>query len=298
MTEQINAYRQIFQDSVELALQQTKPHLAGLMMAGSHAGGEKTRLILRAGSKNTTARTERGSPMEFGDISLQQRWITGSTWQIIPDLVDSLDKVRMGVDPSSWIVQSHAAGIVRHIDQRIINAFFSTAKIGDDGNSTASFDANNSIAANSTGMTVAKLRQARTILLKNHVDVTREQPYIAMEPQQLDDLLADIQTTSKDFNGGTAPLVDGNLSRFVGFNIVVIASDETNGFGLPVDGSSNRRCPFWVKSGMHYGTWQAPQTSIDQRVDLQGKPYQLYSMGDDGATRLDEGKVGEILCAE
>lgn len=298
MTEQINAYRQLFQDSLELELQVTKPHLVDLVMQGSHAGGEKTRLILRAGSKNTETRTERGAPMTFGDISLQQRWITGKPWQIQPDLVDSLDKARMGIDPGGYIVQAHAAGIARHKDQTIIDAIFATAKVGEDAGSTVAFDTNNTVAVGSSGMTVAKLRNARTILLKNHVDVTRETPCVAMTPQQHDDLLSDIQTTSRDFNGGEAPLVNGVLNRFMGFNIVIIATDVDNGFGLPVDGSSNRRCPFWVKSGLHYGTWSAPSTSIDQRVDLQGKPYQFYSQGDDGATRVEEGKVGEILCAE
>lgn len=298
MTEQINAYRKLFQDSVELALQVTRPLIAPYVTMGSYAGGEKTRLILRAGSKNTRPRTVRGAAMEFGDISLQQRWITGYDWDVEPDMVDSMDKIRMGIDPGGYITQAHAAAVARNTDQEIINAFFASAKVGDDGNATVAYDTGNSVAASASGLTVAKLKEMSTILLDNHVDIVREKPCIAITPKQREDLLGDIQTTSKDFNGGGSPLKDGVLQDFMGFHFIVVASDTANDFGLPVDGSSNRRCPVWTKSAMHYGTWQAPSTSIDQRTDVRGKPFQFYTMGNHGAARVEEGKVGEILCAE
>ena len=96
MTEQVNAYRQLFQDSLEMALQAgMMPKLVQHAEPGNHAGGEKTRLILRAGSKNTRTRTTRYAPLTHGDISLNQRWVDAYNWDIEPDLVDSLDKVRM-----------------------------------------------------------------------------------------------------------------------------------------------------------------------------------------------------------
>lgn len=297
MTEQVNAYRQTFQDSLELELSVTQSVLTSRVMAGNHAGGEKTRLILRAGSKNARSRTTRNEPMTIGDISLQQRWVTGYAWDVEPDTVDDMDKVRMGIDPGGYITMAHAAAIARIRDQEIIDAFFADAKIGDDAGSTVAYDTNNTVAADSSGLTVAKLRNAQQILLENHVDITRETPCVAITPQQHDDLLSDIQATSKDFNGGEAPLKNGRLMHFMGFDFIMIASDTDNDFGLPVSGS-NRRCPFWVKSGMHYGTWQAPQAHVDYRADLRGKPLQFYTKGDHGATRVEEGKVGEILCVE
>lgn len=295
MTDQVNAYVQRFQDSLELELSVTRSVLTSRVMTGNHAGSEKTRLILRAGSKNARPRTTRNEPMTIGDISLQQRWVTGYAWDVDPDTVDDMDKARMHIDPGGYITMSHAAAIARLQDQEIIDAIFADAKVGDDANSTVAFDTNNTVAASSSGLTVAKLRAAQKILLQNHVDITRERPCLAITPQQHDDLLADIQAVSADFNGGQAPLKDGLLSNYMGFDFVMIATDDE--FGLPKSGS-NRRCPFWVKSGMHYGTWQAPQAHVDFRTDLRGKPLQFYTKGDHGATRTEEGKVGEILCVE
>lgn len=298
MTDQVNAYRKLFQDNIEMALQYRKAKLVDCVEQSSQAGGEKTRLILRAGSKNTRRRETRYDPMTFGDLSLQQRWITAYDWDVEPDPVDDLDKVRMGIEPMGYITQAHAIATIREKDQQIIDAFFASAKIGDDGGSTVAYDTGNSIAAGSTGMTVSKLVDAQTMLMDNHVDIETEMPYVAMTPAQREDLMRDIQVTSRDFNGGEPVLKNGKLVMFMGFGIKTIATDSANGFGLPVDGSSNRRCPVWVKSGMHLGTWQAPTTSISQRNDIRGRPFQCYTKGSHGATRTEEGKVGEILCAE
>lgn len=297
MTEQINAYRKLFQDSLEMSLQANQSRLASLVETGTHTGGEKTRLILRAGSKNTRRRTTRYEPMTAGDTTLTERWVDAYDWDVEPDLVDDLDKIRMGVDPMGYITRAHMLGVVRENEQIIIDAFFADAKVGTDGGSTVSYDTGNNVASGSTGMTVSKLVDAQTILLNNHVNIEVETPNIAMTPAQREDLMRDIQVTSRDFNGGEPVLKNGRLINFMGFNIVTIASDADNGFGLPT-ASGERRCPFWVKSGMHHGIWQAPTASITQREDLRGRPFQAYTKGSHGACRTEEGKVGQILCTE
>lgn len=300
MTEQINAYRKRFQDNVELALQYKTSRLKNLVTLGTETGAERTRLVLRAGKKNVRRRTTRYDPMTPGDTTLTQRWVDAYDWDIDPDLIDDLDRVRMGIDPSGYYTMAHAAGVIREEDQLIIDAIFADAKVGDNGGSTSSFDTTNMrVASGSTGMSVSKLVDAQRILLDQHVDIEMETPCVAVTPTQREELMRDIQVTSRDFNGGEPVLKNGRLVSFMGFNIVTIASDTEDGsdFGLPVTGS-DRRCPFWVKSGMHMSTWQAPTTSITQREDLRGRPMQLYTKGTHGATRVDENKVGEILCTE
>jgi hypothetical protein len=66
---------------------------------------------------------------------------------------------------------------------------------------------------------------------------------------------------------------------------------------LEVDGSSDRRCPFWAKSGMHLGVWNEINTKISERDD-KGYATQVYLKGTFGATRIEEGKVVEVLCTE
>jgi hypothetical protein len=66
---------------------------------------------------------------------------------------------------------------------------------------------------------------------------------------------------------------------------------------LGVDSSTNRRVIAWARSGVHLGLWNDINSRISERDD---KSYstQVYVKGTFGATRTEEGKVVEILCAE
>jgi hypothetical protein len=44
--------------------------------------------------------------------------------------------------------------------------------------------------------------------------------------------------------------------------------------------------------------WNDIMSDITQRRDLSSHPYQIYLMGTFGATRTEEKKVVDILCAE
>jgi len=82
--------------------------------------------------------------------------------------------------------------------------------------------------------------------------------------------------------------VQGNVDTFLGFKFIQCER-------LGVDGSGDRRCIAWAKSGMHLGMWNDINTKISERAD---KSYatQVYVKGTFGATRTDEKKVVEIIC--
>jgi hypothetical protein len=54
--------------------------------------------------------------------------------------------------------------------------------------------------------------------------------------------------------------------------------------------------PVYAKSGLHLGIWNEIQNSISQREDIRGRPFQLYSLGTFGATRIEEKKVVRVWC--
>ena len=163
-----------------------------------------------------------------------------------------------------------------------------TAKTGENGSTDTAFaTATQQIAVGATGLTVAKLRTARKILKANEVDVMNDPLYIAVTAQQVDDLLGTTEVTSADYNSIEA-LVQGDIDSFMGFKFVNIGR-------LGLDGSGDRRCFAWAKSGMHVGMWNDINTKITERAD---KSYatQVYVKGTFGATRTDEKKVVEIIC--
>ena len=108
--------------------------------------------------------------------------------------------------------------------------------------------------------------------------------------EQHDDLLGQIQVVSSDFNGDTPVMKDGKVMQFLGINFIHTERLPTS--------SSHRRCPVWVPSGVHLGMWNDIMSDITQRRDLSSHPYQIYLMGTFGATRTEEKKVVDILCAE
>jgi hypothetical protein len=102
--------------------------------------------------------------------------------------------------------------------------------------------------------------------------------------------LGQIQVVSSDFNSDTPVMKDGKVMQFLGINFIHTERLPTS--------SSHRRCPVWVPSGVHLGMWNDIMSDITQRRDLSSHPYQIYLMGTFGATRTEEKKVVDILCAE
>ncbi len=290
-----NLYAQQFATNIELLLQQKGSRLRGLVSSGSYMGEQASPVdqIDKVEMQEVTGRFE---AMGRVDADTDRRWVLPLDYDL-PQIIDSFDKLRLLTDPSSVYVQNavHAAG--RKMDDVIIDCLFASAKTGKSGSSTTTHTggggtkvAVNQGASGNTGLTVAKLRKARQVLRAAEVDIEMEAPTCIITSIQEDNLLAEAQVISLDFNDRPV-LVDGKLKSFLGMNFV-------HAERLDVDGNSYRRVPVFVKSGVHLGLWNDITTDISQRKDLKGLPWQSYVYMTVGATRLEEKKVVEILCAE
>jgi hypothetical protein len=236
----------------------------------------------------------RFAPMGRVDSPLDRRWILPSDFEL-PQLLDSFDEHRLLIDPKSKYVQNAVYAAGRQIDDLIIDAFFGTAKTGETGATSTTFPAGQQIAVNfgaaaNVGLTVAKLREAKRILMANEVDFESDEIIAVVTAKQHDNLLAEAQVISKDFNEKPV-LVEGMVTRFMGITLI-------NCERLDVDSNSYRRVPIFAKSGMHLGIWGDIMTAISQREDLSGRPWQCYAKMTMGATRLEEKKIVEVKCAE
>lgn len=249
--------------------------------------GEKA-FFDQVGSAAAVLRTSRHADTPLIDTPHSRRMVTMSDYEYA-DLVDDQDKVRLLVDPTSTYARAAAAAMGRAMDDVIISAALGTALTGKDGSTSTSFDtSNNQIAAGATGLTLAKLIEAKEILDSGDVDPSIPR-YIAVSPKQISNLLNNTTVTSSDYNTVKA-LAMGEINSFVGFNFIV-----TNRLG--VDGSSNRRVIAWAMDGLKLAIGREPTARIDERAD---KSYatQIYYAMTLGATRMEEKKVVEVLCAE
>lgn len=281
------AFVQQYTTNIEMLLQQMGSKLERAVTVGSYFG-KAAKAIEQIGPVAAQKRTSRHADTPLISTPHDARWLNPTDYEWA-DLIDDQDRIRMLIDPQSSYAINGAMALGRAKDDEIIQAFFGDAFTGENGTTTTSFDtANQQIAAASSGLTVAKLREAMKILKSNEVDTDRDQLCIVVTAQQIDDLLATTEITSSDFNSVKA-LVDGTVTSFMGFEFIHCERLELSG--------SNRRVAAFAKSGMHLGLFDDIKTEISRRDD---KSYatQVYVKGTFGATRAEEGKVVEILCQE
>ncbi|MFO1465856.1 MAG: phage capsid protein [Steroidobacteraceae bacterium] len=217
----------------------------------------------------------------------------------VAQLIDSFDKLLLLTDPNSEYVANGVRAANRKFDDRIGAAFFAAAQTGVQGATSTPFDTTNQVVGVNTGGTasglnVAKLEAARTILLGNEVNLEDEPLYVLITALDHQQLMNEIQVINLDFNEKITYNKNGIIESWRGFNFIhserpfltTKATDDQSG--------SSRQLPVWVKSAMHLGVWNEIETAIDVRADVRGRPWQAYTKLSCGATRIEEKKIVKI----
>jgi hypothetical protein len=283
---------QQYTSNVQLLLQQKGSKLRNCVTVGSYTG-KAAKAIEQVGPVTAQKRTIRHGDTPLISTPANARWVFPTDYEWA-DLIDDQDKLRMLIDPTSSYSQNGAYALGRAMDDEIIEAFFATAKTGENGSDNTAFGAGQDVvvatgSTGATGLNISKLREAKKILMQNEVDIDNDPLFCIITAQQHDDLLNEAQAISLDYN--TRPvLVDGKITAFMGFNFIHTER-------MPLNNSNQRRVAAFAKSGMHLGMFNDINTMISERAD-KGYATQVYVKGTFGATRTEEGKVVEIVCAE
>lgn len=286
---------QQYTTNVQLLSQQKGSRLRNSVTVGQYKGKQGVpvdQFAPTVASKRTT-RYPSLTPVEQTN---DRRWVfpVDYDWN---DLIDSVDKLRMLIDPQSAYVQNGTAAMNRAMDDEIIAAYFGTAKTGADGSTSTSFLSGNQVSASegasgATGLNVEKLKAGIQLLLANEAwdPSGGERITCVINAKANRNLMDEVQVINADYNGEKAVVNDGFVMSWG--KVDFIHSER-----LPTNGSSQTRVPMYVKSSMHLGMWQDLSTDISQRKDLAGLPYQVYLYGTFGGTRLEEKKIVELPCA-
>lgn len=287
-------YVEQFSSNIQLKLQQKGSRLRSAVMSGSHIGSQASP-VDQFGAVPANKVTGRYNAMPHTDAPTDRRWVFPQDYDL-NQLLDSFDKLRLLIDPMSSYVTNAIYALGRAMDQEILNGLTGTNYTGNNGASTATLASTqivgvNQGAASGTNLTVAKLREAKRILLTNEVDLDQDQIFCAINAKNHDSLLAEVQVISTEFNDKPV-LVEGRVTRFLGIDFI-----HTELLNTGTDDQANAAStvvPMWAKSGAYLGVWDDISTKISQRDDLQGIPFQAYVKGTFGATRLEEKKVVQI----
>lgn len=288
-------YVQQYTTNVQLLSQQRGSRFRQAVTVGQYTGKQGVPVDQFAPTV-AQKRTTRYPSLTPADTQADRRWVFPADYDW-NDLIDSIDKLRLLIDPQSSYVTNGTSAMNRAMDDEIIASFFATAKTGSDGSTSTSFPAAQQVSASegasaATGMNVEKLKAAIQLILAAEAwDPSSGDPlYCGISAKQNRNLMDEIQVINADYNGEKPVINDGFIQSWG--RVQFLHSER-----LPVNGSSQTRCPFWVKEGMHLGLWQDISADVSQRKDLAGLPYQVYLYGTFGGTRIEEKKVVEIPCA-
>lgn len=264
--------------------------------------GQAASPVEQVGAVSMQPVTQRYGPMQRVDAPTDRRWVYPSDYDL-PQLFDNFDKLRLLIDPKGKFVNNAKNAANRQYDDLIIAALGGTAQTGVNGQNSIVLPAGEVVSVQQgatapTGLTVAKLRQAKLILMQNEAYSDEEEDpgdpnsglVCVAGARQLDNLMAEAQVVSRDFNDQPV-LEEGRVKRFLGIEFV---RSERLQSGTDDQAGTSTKVFVWQREGMHLGIWNDITTNISQRHDLQSEPWQAYVFMTAGATRLEEKRVTQI----
>jgi len=284
-TQITTAFVEQYSSNIQMLSQQKGSLLRDKVRVESVTG--KNAFFDQVGSVTASVRSTRHADTPQSDTPHSRRRVSLVDYEFA-DLIDDLDKVRMLVDPTSTYALAAAYAMGRAMDDAIIAAATGSADTGVAGGTAVALPSSQIIAeAGTTGMTIAKLREAKEIIDLADVDPSLPR-HIIVSPKQITDLLGTTEVTSSDFNTVKA-LAQGDINSFLGFNFVV-----SNRLAIA---TSKRDCIAFVSDGIGLAVGKDSTARIDERAD-KGYATQVYYSAAFGATRMEEDKVVKIEAYE
>jgi hypothetical protein len=146
------------------------------------------------------------------------------------------------------------------------------------------------VSSDDCGLNVAKLIEARRLLGAGNVDPD-EPKWLVVNSRAIASLMKDTRVNSHDYNS-LKPLTSGEIVQYYGFNF--LPTERVTLYAAGQDG-----LPFWSGTQANSGLLLAIGKDIGGRISERAdKNYatQVFSTMTVGATRMEEAKVGRIIC--
>lgn len=231
------------------------------------------------------ANTVRHGDTEWGDANHTNRLATMKDfYKALP--LDRNDIPKMIVNPVTGgdYMKLLMAGKNRQVDDVIYDALRGSIT-SKDAATTYSLAAGNKIAHGGTGLTKAKIIQARKMFRAAECDeYTGEELFFMYNSVGMEDLLSDTTLTSADYMA-VKMLQNGDVAgKWMGFNWIPYEAIELT--------SSTYYTVAWAKSGIHFGTGYV-EGNVTRRGDKKDL-WQVSVGASFGAGRQDENKIVEV----
>ena len=303
---------QSYSTNVMMLLQAQGGKLRPHVTLGNYVGAAASP-VEQIGQVSATRITNRDGDTVYTSPDESRRWVFPVDYDVC-QLVSRQDRLRLLIDPTSAYTQNTVLALRRAEDQEVLNAMYGVSLLGVNYGTQETYNPNGATTAatpglqvavafgavGSVGLTVAKLKEARRSFRRSHVDLEASRLCCAITSSEESQLLAEIQVIHADYNGGKPVLEDGRLTRYLGIDFIPMEYTDATAYPYAAanmqstDGTINY-VPMWVENGLHMGTWNDTETSVDV---LPTKRYatQVYGKCTIGATRIEMQRVIQLAC--
>lgn len=282
-----------YQANIELVALQRKSALRNAVNSMTVTGKDFSIERLTNSNDTLTPVSSRHSATVISDPAHSRRVGLMSSFNFAFGL-DNEDLIRMLADPASSYIAELAGQFNRTLDEHLITQLLGDAKTGETGSSTQALPAGQQIAHGSAGLTLTKLKQARTLFLQNHVDLDMEEVSLATNAEGLEDLSTDSGVVSID-NVNFKVNESGRLGMLAGFRI--LPAERITSYTGTSAASSNRPAIAFTKSALMLGLGQDMKVKVSDRADLNHM-QQMHISSTYGAVRVHDEKVVDIRFQE
>lgn len=270
------------------------------------ASGEAMRAADLLGKK----KAQRGS--DYARNNPDNRSNRSARWLVRPEvihdgeIIDTIDKFDMAMDPTSELVRNSIMAVEREIADVMMgieetapgvfevngSGILGNAVSGKRPTTVTGLPSGNYVPHGGVGLNLDKLRDTLKALRKAEFGMeAQDQLYAAITATQMDDLLQLAVDAGQSLNAFTiSQLQNGRPTPIMGVTWIF-----TN--RLPKDANGNRLVPVWSKTNIVAGMWQDVQSRIWNNTDKQNLPY-IYTDAYVDCVRLQDAGVIVIECVE
>lgn len=287
MSQQITeAFASAFASNFIHLAQQTQSRFERAVNVESNIVGS-SKSINRLGARTAQKRLTRHGDTPINDQPHSTRYVDLFDWED-GDMIDDQDKVRLLAEPGNDYIKAMVQALNRAKDKVIADAMLGAARTS---SGTQAMLASQQIAVGGTGLTRAKLVQARKLFRANEADeVEGGDLYLGYGAEALEDLLNDTTLTNSEYN----TVLSLQNGTFTGGTLFGFKPIPYEGFGKV---ATTRSLVAWEKAGITLGIGANVMTKVAERPD-KSFGVQYYAKMSIGAVRVEETRVVQIDCTE
>ncbi len=246
-----DAHRITYRENVTLALQERKPQFERAFSYTSSVTGKQVQITDLIGKSEARLDAPEGGDTPNIGATHEPVWARPRRidWGKV---ISKEDQIKALTDFKSPYVQGGVNGVVRAKNQIMADALFGARLIGNEVPVSTAWAGRTVLSdvggTGATGMNVKKILRAINYFETDEIVLEEEEPFLALDPQEMEDLYGDLTFISKDYRKD-AQLDDLNKRVMAIFGIPILPTKRV----ADATAGTVSTAAIFLKSGMWWG---------------------------------------------